>query len=166
MRYYTDLCKQSLAVDIGPDGEVLLNGHPYQVDLRSIDGKELYSVLLNGRSYEVTVEVAEGGGYNIFIEGELYAVKVLDELHKRLQRFETRAHGPVGELPVKAPMPGLVVAVPVEIGSAVKSGQPVIILEAMKMENEIRAPRAGTVKAIKVAKGQAVNKDDPLVILE
>ncbi len=166
MRYYTDLCEQSFAVDVGPDGEVIISGTSYRVDLRSIDGKALYSILLNDRSYEVTVEPGEGGAYNIFIQGELYAVKVLDELHKRLQRIESRVHGPAGELPVKAPMPGLVVAVPVEEGTAVKSGQPVIILEAMKMENEIRAPRAGTVKAIRVAKGQAVNKDEALVILE
>jgi len=63
-------------------------------------------------------------------------------------------------------MPGLVVAVPVEAGTVVKSGQPVVILEAMKMENEIRAPRAGTVKTIRVAKGQTVNKDEALIILE
>jgi len=54
----------------------------------------------------------------------------------------------------------------VEAGTVVKSGQPVVILEAMKMENEIRAPRAGTVKTIRVAKGQTVNKDEALIILE
>lgn len=166
MRYHTDLCEQTFAVDIGPDGDVKIGNTPYIVDLRSIDGKALYSVLLNDRSYEVTVEPGEGGLYNIFIEGELYAVTVLDELHKRLQRIESVAHGPTGEIPVKAPMPGLVVAVPVEAGTVVKSGQPVVILEAMKMENEIRAPRAGMVKTIKVTKGQAVNKDEALIILE
>jgi len=166
MRYYTDLCEQSFAVDIGPDGDVRFGDTSYLVDLRNIDGQALYSVLLNDHSYEVTVEPGEAGLYHIFIEGELYTVTVLDELHKRLQRIESRTHGPIGEIPVKAPMPGLVVAIPVEAGTVVKSGQPVVILEAMKMENEIRAPRAGTVKTIRVAKGQTVNKDEALIILE
>jgi biotin carboxyl carrier protein len=62
-------------------------------------------------------------------------------------------------------MPGLVIGVPVEIGSNVTQGQTVVVLEAMKMENDLAAPRAGTIKEIKVSKGQTVNQGDVLVVI-
>jgi biotin carboxyl carrier protein len=78
----------------------------------------------------------------------------------------TPARVPSGEVAVKAPMPGLVVAVAATSGQEVKIGQGLIILEAMKMENELRAPRAGRVKAIRVSPGQVVDKDQVLVVIE
>jgi pyruvate carboxylase subunit B len=94
----------------------------------------------------------------------MYTAQVLDERERRL----TQRSGSVaatGEIMIKSPMPGLIVAVPVSEGQAVKKGQTVVVLESMKMENELKAPRDGTVASIKVAPRQSVEQHEPLVVL-
>ena len=88
---------------------------------------------------------------------------VEDEREKALAGSVKAAH--TGEARVYAPMPGLVLGVPVEMGASVTLGQTVVVLEAMKMENDLAAPRAGTIKEIKVSKGQTVNQGDVLVVI-
>ena len=73
---------------------------------------------------------------------------------------------PHGELAIRAPIPGLVVKVMIDIDSQIEEGQPLIILEAMKMENEIRSPRSGVVKSVTVAAGQRVEQNVVLIVLE
>lgn len=162
MKYVVTVGDKSYTVEVGGDGEIEIDGAPHQVDIQNIDGYSLFSLLLDNRSYELIAE-REGEEFRILLGGEMYTVRVTDERTRRL--MEAPARVPSGEVAVKAPMPGLVVAVPAISGQEVKIGQGLIILEAMKMENELRAPRAGRVKAIRVSPGQVVDKDQVLVVI-
>lgn len=162
MKYVVTVGDKSYNIEVGGDGEIEIDGVPHQVDIQNIDGYSLFSLLLDNRSYELIVE-REGQEFRILLEGEMYTVRATDERARRL--MEAPARVPSGEVAVKAPMPGLVVAVPAKPGQEVKIGQGLIILEAMKMENELRAPRAGRVKAIRVSPGQVVDKDQVLMVI-
>ena len=98
-------------------------------------------------------------------KGELYSVNVMDERTFRLAQARGTELGDSGETVVKAPMPGLVIKVLVAAGDAVEKGQTVIILESMKMENELKAVRAGVVTAVKSEAGASVDKDQVLVVI-
>lgn len=98
----------------------------------------------------------------MLIEGELYTVNVQDERAYRLDRMRTSGLTVDGEAIVALPMPGIIVAVPVAVGDVVKHGQKVVILESMKMENELRAPCDGVVTHVHVSPGASVEKDQPL----
>ncbi len=162
MKYVVTVGDKSYNIEVGGDRQIEIDGVPHQVDIQNIDGYSLFSLLLDNRSYELMVE-REGQEFRILLEGEMYTVRATDERTRRL--MEAPARVPSGEVAVKAPMPGLVVAVPAKPGQEVKIGQGLIILEAMKMENELRAPRAGRVKAIRVSPGQVVDKDQVLVVI-
>jgi len=162
VKYVVTVGDKSYNIEVGGDREIEIDSVPRQVDIQNIDGYSLFSLLLDNRSYELIVE-REGQEFRILLGGEMYTVRVTDERARRL--MEAPARAPSGEVAVKAPMPGLVVAVPAKPGQEVKIGQGLIILEAMKMENELRAPRAGMVKAIRVSPGQVVDKDQVLVVI-
>jgi len=141
-----------------------LNGEPVEVDLVQITGQNLYSLLVDHRSYEIAAEETRHG-YNVLLVGEQYAAHVEDERQRRLSMSRRQPAPPSGDTTIVAPIPGLLVKVEVGEGDSVKVGQPVAILEAMKMENEIRAPRAGVIKAVHVTPGQSVEQGQVLVTL-
>lgn len=162
MRYMAQVKGQSLEIEVGLHGEVQIEGRPHQVDLRSIGGLPLYSLLVNNRSYEVFVD-RSGDTYYVLLGGELYPVQIEDERTSRLRR-------PAGSqarkrVVVQAPMPGLVVHIKVEQGASVQAGQGLITLEAMKMENELPAPHDGVVESVRVRMGDVVEQHQPLVVL-
>ena len=165
MRYTARVGERSLEVEIGPQGEVRVDGQARQVDLRNIDGGPLFSILVDGRSREVFVERVEGQ-FRVLLEGGLHIVQVEDERTQLLGKVQGAERPERGEVTVRAPMPGLVVAVRVATGETVKTGQGLLILEAMKMENEVRAPQEAEVKAVRVAPGDAVEQNQALVVLE
>ncbi len=162
MKYVATIDGQEYVLDLEHPGEVILDGTVYAVDLQGIDGESLYSLLIGTDSYEVFVQ-REGDVYYITVEGDRYEVRVEDERLRRLRRLSGAKEPAAGEATIVAPMPGLVVAVPVQEGQAVKAGDGVVVLEAMKMENEIRTPLDGVVKSVRVAPGQMVNQGDVMV---
>ena len=130
-------------------------------------GRETLSLLLNGASYEVRREQlpgAENGEFNIFIGGRRFACELRDPRALRSRRARAAA----GEGPKKllSPMPGKVIRVLVPEGSSVAANQPVLVIEAMKMQNEIKSPKAGTVQKLLAPEGTAVNAGDVLAIVE
>ena len=162
MRYATTINDHTYIIEINRDGEVTIDGEICPIDLRAID-EVTYSLLIEHQSHEALVELSNDD-VNVLLKGRLYQARVLDERARRL----TQASGGgthSGEVMVKAPMPGLIVAVPVSEGQAVKKGQTVVVLESMKMENELKAPRDGTVASIKIVPRQSVEQHQPLVIL-
>lgn len=164
MKYFARIGENEYEIEIEDDA-LYLNGERLDVDLRQSGAPELYSMLFNGRSYELLIE-AERFRYGVSIRGDRYDVRVEDERQRRMAPEREVPELPEGELPVTAPIPGLVVKVLVEEGEKVDDGQPLVILEAMKMENEIRAVRAGTVRQLQTAPGQRIEQNGILLTLE
>jgi pyruvate carboxylase subunit B len=165
MKYTAIIHDKTYEIDIGANNTVLINGEPHNVDLRSIDGMSLYSLLVDNSSSEALVE-RNGDEYRVLIDGTMHIVEVQDERTRKLAKADKLAAGPVGEIPLKAPMPGLVQSVNVNVGDSVNAKQGAIILEAMKMENELRVPRAGVVKEIRVKAGDKVDQGQVLLVIK
>jgi biotin carboxyl carrier protein len=161
VRYIATVDGQEYAIGLEPEGVVTLDGEPVDVDLQSIDGGFHYSLLVGAASHEVFVERCEGVCF-VTIGAQRFRVQVEDEGARAAGRRLPAAEE-VGEAEVVSPMPGVVVAVLVKEGQEVHSGEGLLILEAMKMENEIRALRSGVVTAVPVTPGQRVSQDDVLV---
>lgn len=164
MKYFARVGQNEYEIEIVGD-QVLLNGQVVDVDLRQSGAPELYSLLFNGRSYEMLIE-SERFTYGVTLRGERFEVQVEDERTRRLNAGRKMPALPEGELAVTAPIPGLVVKVLAEPGDTVQEDQPVVILEAMKMENEIRSPRDGVVTKVEVVAGQRVEQNGILLVLE
>jgi biotin carboxyl carrier protein len=164
MKYVTVVGDYSFIIDIEREGEILQDGVAHQLDIRAIDQEGLYSLLVDNKSYEALVEEADGE-IRVVIAGTLYTVRVIDERAKRLAEAAGAFTPASGELHVKSPMPGLIVAVPVKEGDVVKKGQVVIVLESMKMENELKASRDGTIVTVKVAPHQTVEQGQVLLVI-
>ncbi len=164
MKYIARVADHEYTVDVGNENTVTINGHTYKVEMQSIGGQQIYSLLLGDHSYEVFVNRNEAS-YDVLVAGERHEVSVEDEYTRRLSGMGGAARGPKGDAQVKAPMPGLVVAVRAKEGDQVKNGQGLLILEAMKMENELRAPWSGTIKSIKVSAGQKVEQGQLLMVI-
>ncbi len=161
MKYIATVDGQDIEIDLERQGEVQLGDAVLQTDLRAIDGSS-YSLLLDHRSYEVFVE-RQAGRYVIMIDGDQFLVEVEDARLKQLRAMGGAAHEESGSAQVVAPMPGLVVKVLVAPGDVVEAGQGVLILEAMKMENELRSPRAGVVRQVSAVPGQTVAQGELLI---
>jgi biotin carboxyl carrier protein len=167
----------------GHDRRMTLDGREITLDWRLIGAEEPqvgaaggahtdhYSLLAGTRTYDAHVRsLAKPGAdaathtLEVVIGGQPYIVTVRDA---RAQALADIASAPrvAGDATVRAPMPGLVTQVLVAVGDEVRRGQTVIVLEAMKMENDLAAPRAGVVKVVAAARGQAVNQNDSLVVV-
>ncbi len=155
-----------LSVDRTDDGVAVTLGDRVEVaDLVRVGSTPVYSMILGGRSYEVSVH-RRNGEYEVVLGGETFSVRVLDE---RAMRMAAAAGGGPDEKAVevvKAPMPGVVIGIAVEVGHEVSSGQGVVTLEAMKMENELKSETGGVVKEIRVELGQGVSQGETLIVIE
>lgn len=163
VKYVTTINDKQFEVEITNDGKLFVNGEEKAYDFLPL-GDALYSIIMQNKSYEVVVEERDGD-YEVLLEGKLFTGTVLDE---RSQLMAARRGGGMsdsGEISIKAPMPGLVVAIPVEEGQEIAAGTTVIILESMKMQNELKAPRDGTVQRISVEAGQSVEQKKVLVTM-
>ncbi|HEU4440014.1 MAG TPA: biotin/lipoyl-containing protein [Methylomirabilota bacterium] len=141
---------------------IALEGDVFTVDARQT-GEGIWSILLDGASHVVDVTDRDGA-YAVDVGGERYAIRVEEE-----SRYIIRTRGAGGAergQVLKAPMPGKVTLIEVTVGQSVAPGDGLIVLEAMKMENQFKAQVAGTVKEIRVAAGQPVNPGDVLVVIE
>jgi biotin carboxyl carrier protein len=164
MKYAATVKGQTFTIEITPEERVRIGDHTHTVDLQSIDAHRLYSLLIDNNSYEVLIE-EQGGEYRVLLLGELYTIQLEDDfLHQMARRRRVRAR-PSGRMAVKAPMPGLVMAVLVTEGQEVSAGDVLVILESMKMENEVRAPRDGRVNRVRVSSSETVEKGQILVVL-
>lgn len=162
MKYVTIINKKQYEIEIQKDGSVLINGETRHVDFLALD-PSLYSVITDTTSLQVVID-EDKGHYSIMMGGRLYEGQVLDERALLLAQRKGGLGGSSGD--VNSPMPGLIVAVPVEQGQAVKQGQTVIILESMKMQNELKAPVDGVISTIHVSAGQTVDKGAVLVTIQ
>ncbi len=124
-----------------------------------------FSLIVDGRSYRVRGEADARGVLDLTVDGVTRTATAKNERALLLEQYGGSDTSKASELEVRAPMPGLVVKILVEAGAAVKRGQGLVILEAMKMENELRAPQDGAIHRILVASGVAVQKNQILIEL-
>ncbi len=164
MKYLTTVNNEQYEIEIRGEGVVLVNGEARRVDFKSMGEHAIYSMIIDNQSFEAVVE-QRGGKYHVLIFGDLYEIDVVDERTQRLIAAGGRGTEMAGDVIIQAPMPGLIIEVPVKEGDQVSKGQTVVILESMKMENELKAPRDGVVHHVEVSAGQTVNQQDVLVTI-
>ncbi len=174
MKYFVTL--RGRVYEIAVEGaHVIVDGEQLEAHLAAVPGTPLQHLLLAADSWTVAAQPLEGGGgggggggthrWALGAAGERFEVTVVDERTRDIQALTgTRRPPPAGGV-VQAPMPGLVVRVEVTVGQRVEAGAGLVVVEAMKMENELRAARAGVVETVHVAAGQAVEKGAALVTL-
>ncbi len=162
MKYVTIINNEQYEIEIDKDGGILINGESRDVDFLNLGGS-LYSVITQNKSLEVVID-DEDDKIEVMMSGRLYETQVLDERALLMAQRRGGLGGSSGE--VNAPMPGLIVKVVVEDGEEVAQGQTVVILESMKMQNELKAPIDGTVTNIKVEASQTVDKNALLLEIE
>jgi len=165
MRYFVTIGDRELEVELGPDG-IRVEGEVMVPDLVEMDGTDVYSLLLGEKSHRVLASRNGPGGWALHLSGRHYLAEVVDERTRAIRKMAGTPEGRRGPRALRAPMPGLVVKIEVGEGEAVKAGQGLVIVEAMKMENELKADGPGIVSRILVEPGQAVEKDQVLVEFE
>ena len=163
MRYFVTVGKRTFEVDLS-DEQMRIDGEPVTADLQHVAGTLLRRLSLNGESHRVVaVQGEQRGQWQLQLDGERVHLEVVDERTRTIRAMTARSAGPQGPRPVRAPMPGMIVRVEVEPGQHVKAGQGVVIIEAMKMENELKADAAGVVSKVLAVPGTAVEKGTVLV---
>lgn len=166
MKYIVELNGHRHEVVVG-DGSVAYEGAPGVAELSDIADSPVRMVRIGDEVFRVVVEKKEGRGrYSLWVDGYRFETEALDERRRALRDLTGAAKGPTGPAPIVAPMPGLIVRVNVVPGDTVEAGQGVVVMEAMKMENELRATAAGRVRSVDVTPGTAVEKGALLVSLE
>ena len=166
--------KYSVTVN-GNDVELELEGDHVRMGARSARARLVDSgtggnermLIIGSAVHRVQVRPgANRGQYTLWIDGERFDVEALDERMRAIRSLAAATAKPTGPAPLIAPMPGMIVRVHVAEGDAVHPGQGLVVMEAMKMENELRASSAGTVRRILVTPGTAVEKGIVLLELE
>ncbi|HEY4384872.1 MAG TPA: biotin/lipoyl-containing protein [Ktedonobacteraceae bacterium] len=180
MAYSSNVHGQTYQIEITQESQpvqIAVNGTSRTLDwlqIARLTGKAQggqYSMLIEGRSYTIYARNITKAGekasqtYEIFVNGQRFEVKVEDE-RTRLLSHLTASENSASTAQIEAPMPGLVIGLPCEVGTQVQEGQTVVVLEAMKMENDLMAPIAGTIKELRVSKGQSVDQGELLVVIE
>jgi len=155
MKYVTTIAEREYLIEIVDDHQIIVDGKSYQVDFDSVSDQPVYTLILDGHSYESYVYPDEEG-WQVLLYGSLYLITVEDEREKRLMASMGSRVADREEYYLRAPMPGLVISVPVVEGQQVERGDVLVLLESMKMQNELRSPRPGKVARVRVKPGDRV----------
>ena len=166
MKYIASIGDQDFEVEIINKHEVKVNGKPYKINFKAVSGQPVYSLLADNGSYQAHVFESDDDELQILLRGTLYKVLVEDEREKRLKAAAGDAGAATGELVLKSPMPGLIVQVPVKEGDQVSAGDVLVILESMKMQNELKASHNGKVTQVQIKEGDSVEQRQILLIVE
>ncbi len=162
MKYIVGIAGREIEVDV--DGDmVTVEGSTRSASLRAVSGTSTRQLLIEGHPSALTMRSAGRGQWSLEIGGDRWEVEVVDERTRYIRSLTAGAERQRGLVILRAPMPGLVVRVLVEPGQEVAAGAGLVVLEAMKMENELKTPAAGTVGAVRAEAGQAVEKGQVLV---
>ncbi len=167
MKYITTIGEEDFEVEILSSRRVSVNGKIYEVDFEAVSGQPVFSLLVDGGSYQAhIIPGKDQDSLQVLLRGTLYNAVVEDEREKRLKAAAGVSKVASGDFVLKAPMPGLVIQVPVSEGDEVSEGDVLIILESMKMQNELKAPKDGRVSRVQVKEGDSVEQRQAMVYLE
>lgn len=165
MKYRVDLDGRTVEVDLS-GARPRVDGFEVDAELVRVPGSDLHHLLMDGRG--LTLQLRPGGGrgrWMVGLRGRWLDAVVEDERSAAI-RAMAGSSAVASARTITAPMPGLVVRVEVEVGQAVRAGEGVVVVEAMKMENELKAPGDGVVVSIEVSAGEIVEKGAVLLVLE
>jgi pyruvate carboxylase subunit B len=165
MKYLVTIAGREVEVEVDGD-QVTVAGATRVATLRTVAGTSSRQLLVDGRPTALTLRSAGRGQWTLGKGGDRWDAEVVDERTRHIRSLTAGASAAHGPATVRAPMPGLVVRVLVEAGQEVSVGTGIVVLEAMKMENELKAPAAGVVGAVRVAAGEPVEKGQVLVELQ
>ncbi len=174
MTYDVEVGGRRRSVTVEPTGRafrVTVDGHLHVVDLWRRDGQFSMLVVEDGsgrvRSHDVGIGEIPGGDLAIYVDGARVAARVSSSSGRWARRGgEDDGAGPSGPVRVTAPMPGKITRVLVASGDEVRARQGLVVVEAMKMENELRSPKDGRVKEVRAAEGTTVEAGAVLVVVE
>ena len=167
MKYVVEINGERVNVEL-EGATAIVNGERLSVDLQSVPGTPVRLVRIGEAMHRVASrrQPQNGrGSYAIDVDGFRYEVLALDERTRVIRDLSAKSEKASGPAPLKAPMPGLVVRIAVAVGDTVAAGQALVVVEAMKMENELRAAAPGVVTAIRAVQGTAVEKGAVLIEL-
>lgn len=156
---------QTMPVEVWESGtkvRLRVNGSVHEADVLSIIlGR--YSILLDGKVFDVYVDAGRNGDFHVSFPDQRISLELVDP--RKLKSLRHRHADAGGEVAIQSPMPGKVVKLLVTEGQMVKAGQGLIVVEAMKMQNEMKSPREGSVKSINVHEGRTVNAGEELLVI-
>lgn len=164
MKYIVTLGERELTIEIDGD-QVTVDGATVDARVEPVPGTPEVRLVIDGGAAILAVDSREGGRWRLVDQGAVHDLLVENERSRHIRLLGGQARASDGHAVLKAPMPGLVLRILAEVGGTVAAGDPLLALEAMKMENELKAPIAGTITAVHVRAGQAVEKGERLLEL-
>ena len=166
MKYIVELNGERCEVELDV-ATARIDDRELQVQLDTIEGTPVRLVTIGDEVHRVVMRRVGGRGcYTLWVDGHRFDVEALDERTRAIRDITAAVAKPSGPAPVVAPMPGLIVRVNVAVGDVIPAGHGAVVMEAMKMENELRATVGGRVKAVHAEVGAAAEKGEILVELE
>jgi biotin carboxyl carrier protein len=165
MKYYVRVGDEELEVVLDGD-QVTTDETSAHAHLADVEGTPVRMLTVGDEVHRIVVRPATvRGKYTIWVDGFRHEVEALDERMRAIRELAGASSAPPGPSPLVAPMPGMIVRVQVQAGDVVQPGQGRVVMEAMKMENELRSSSAGVVKVVRVKPGVAVERGATLVEL-
>ncbi len=162
MKYVTTIDGHEYLVDIIDDHWVSVDGLVFQVDFLPVGDQQVYSLVVNGKSVDANVYLNEDT-WQVLFQGNLYSANVEDERGKRLRAALGGRVAEHEDFLLRAPMPGMVISIPVNEGQQIKKGDVLAVLESMKMQNELRSPRDGRVTRVRIKPGERVEQKETIL---
>ena len=165
IKYIAEIDGTEYIIEIISESQVIINGTAHEIDFQALRQHTSYSLLVDGKSYETNI-YNDNGDWEVCLRGRRFHIRVEDERERRLRMAAGQTTRQKGKFTLQAPMPGLVIDIPVNVGDEVEEGQVLLILESMKMQNELSAPRAGKITRIPANVNDNVERKQTLLILE
>jgi biotin carboxyl carrier protein len=163
--YFAQVGDREYQIEILSETKVVINGTSHDIDFQTLKKEASCSLLVDGKSFEPST-YQENGGWEILLKGRRFNVLVEDERERQLRLAAGQTSLQEGRFILQSPMPGLVIDIPIKEGDEVEKGDVLVILESMKMQNELTAPRAGIVTRIQAEINDNVERKQTLLILE
>lgn len=161
--YLDDQLRPLEVTEAGSRVTVIASGNSYEADVISISPGQ-YSILFAGKVFDVHVDNPREGEFQVAFRDHRVSLELIDP--RKMKSLRHRHTDSEGEAAIVSPMPGKVVRLLVREGQTVEPGQGLIVIEAMKMQNEMKSPKAGVVKSVNTQEGKTVNAGEELLVIE
>ena len=166
MKYITTINDQEYEIDLINEDIVKVNGVEYQVDFDEVAGQMIFSLIIDGKSFEARLTEGKDNLWKVLLHGRLYEANVIDEREKRLSEAAGIVIKGNRAYILRSPMPGLITKLPVIVNDVIEESDVLLILESMKMQNELKSPQAGIVSEIRISEGENVVQNQILIVVD